>query len=464
MLTPFFFPLGSRFSFFVIKGNTLTNSFNLPQYVWSMLIFLFGQYPSGLAQQAYSTYITGNPADTMTQAGGGICLMGGATEQDDAMRWFLAQANGGDVLILRTSGADGYNDYFYSELGVSIHSAETIIFHEPSAAYSAYIHQRIQEAEAIWLAGGDQWDYVQYWRGTPIDSLINAGLAERALTIGGTSAGMAVLGDIYFSAAKGTVRSVEALQAPLSPEVAVDTAAFLRIPQLNQVITDTHYDNPDRRGRHVAFLARSLQMGKTSVRGIGCDEYTAVCISPNGIARVYGSWPTYDDYAYFIRPNCALPDRRPETITTGQPLTWTHQRAALQAYRVPGTKKGTHYFDLNNWQDGAGGSWQYWFVDRGLFGTRPASAPSCVTTKTVAASFPAPQVYPNPSSSGQFIFSFAEKDKATVMATDLHGRRLPVTVQYLGRQIRVSLPEYFQGMALLHLSWDDQLQVYRLIK
>ena len=46
--------------------------------------------------------------------------MGGATEDDNAMKWFLEQANGGDVLILRTSGSDGYNQYFYSQLGISV--------------------------------------------------------------------------------------------------------------------------------------------------------------------------------------------------------------------------------------------------------------------------------------------------------------------------------------------------------
>jgi hypothetical protein len=43
----------------------------------------------------------------------GTVLMGGASENDNAMRWFLERAGGGDVLVLRTSGEDGYNDYFF---------------------------------------------------------------------------------------------------------------------------------------------------------------------------------------------------------------------------------------------------------------------------------------------------------------------------------------------------------------
>ena len=99
--------------------------------------------------------------------------MGGASENDNAMAWFLQQANGGDILVLRASGSDGYNDYLYEDLGVTVNSVETIKFNSASAASDPYIHQRIQQAEGIWFAGGDQWDYVSYWRETAVDSLIN---------------------------------------------------------------------------------------------------------------------------------------------------------------------------------------------------------------------------------------------------------------------------------------------------
>ena len=44
------------------------------------------------------------------------------------------------------------------------------------------------------------------------------------------------------------------------------------------VITDTHYDDPDRKGRHVVFLSRILNDYATIGKGIACDEYTAVCM------------------------------------------------------------------------------------------------------------------------------------------------------------------------------------------
>ena len=41
----------------------------------------------------------------------------------------------------------------------------------------------------------------------------------------------------------------------------------------------------------------------------------------------------------------------------------------MEAYRVPGNKKGDNYFDLKTWRTGLGGKWFFWYVNRGLFGT-----------------------------------------------------------------------------------------------
>ena len=77
--------------------------------------------------QSYTEYFTGNANDVNTNHEFGVCLMGGASENDNAMIWFLNKANGGDDVVLRASGSDGYNDYFYSDLGVSINSVTTFV-------------------------------------------------------------------------------------------------------------------------------------------------------------------------------------------------------------------------------------------------------------------------------------------------------------------------------------------------
>jgi hypothetical protein len=77
----------------------------------SKLIFIILLLPFLTFGQNYTSYFTGNATNFDTTTNGGICLMGGSTEDDEAMKWFLNKANGGDVLVIRASGSNGYNSY-----------------------------------------------------------------------------------------------------------------------------------------------------------------------------------------------------------------------------------------------------------------------------------------------------------------------------------------------------------------
>lgn len=333
---------------------------------------------AGLFAQSYTSWFTGNAVDAIVAPLGGTCMMGGASEFDPAMEWFLERANGGDVLVLRASGSDGYNAYMYSDLG-GVNSVETIRFNNASAASDPYVAERIQKAEAIWFAGGDQWNYVNYWRNTAVMSLINDAIAQRNIAIGGTSAGMAILGGCYFSAQQGSVTSATALADPFAPDMTVDCAHFLNVPFLAHTITDTHYDNPDRRGRQFAFLSRMVQQGDSMAYGIACNEYVAVCIAPDGIAHVFGEYPEYQEFAYFLQVNCMSPVS-PEVCQAGMPLTWNRNAMAVKAYKVPGLAGGDNWFDLNDHLGGQGGTWENWSAVAGNFTTQLGDAPPCGPT------------------------------------------------------------------------------------
>ena len=336
-----------------------------------LLVSFFSQ------SQNYTSYFTGNSADLVTQPTGGICLMGGASEHDEAMKWFLQQSNGGDVLVIRATGSNGYNDYMFNQLGITINSVETIVFNNANASSDAYVIDKIKKAEAIWIAGGDQWTYTSYWRNTAVDSLINKGISERNIVIGGTSAGMAIQGSHYFSAETGTVTSAQALNNPYNSLMTVSNEPFIVNQHLTNVITDTHYDNPDRKGRHVAFIARALQDEQTQIRGIACNEYTAVCIDVNGICRVYGDYPNYPEHAYFIQANCEIINNVPEVCLASTPLTWNQGGAALKVYKANGTNNGSQTFDLNDWKTGTGGTWEDWSVNNGVLTQVASTEASC---------------------------------------------------------------------------------------
>lgn len=344
--------------------KTLTITFLLILSACSSENNLQNSVPQTPEVKNYLSYFTGNKVDKITAPEGGICLMGGAVENDEAMKWFLKRAAGGDVLILRTSGSDGYNSYLYTSLGIAVNSVETIVFKNAEAKSNKYILEKINNAEAIWFAGGDQWEYISYWRNTPISEAVNKAIKRKAV-VGGTSAGMAIQGSFYFSAQNGTITSQEALINPFDNKMTVSNDLFLDNAILKDVITDTHYDNPDRKGRHVTFLARIIKDYKVQAKGIACDEYTSVCIDENGIARVFGNYPSKEDVAYFIVPNTEIPDNRPEVCKPNNPLEWNQGKAAINVYEIKGTSTGSNTFNLNNWKDGKGGIWKKWFVESG---------------------------------------------------------------------------------------------------
>lgn len=331
-----------------------------------------------VSAQQYTSYFTGNDEDLETNPRGGICLMGGSRENAEAMKWFLERAEGGDVVVLRASGSDGYNAFMYEELGVKVNSVTSFVFHDRSASYDSVVIEKIKNAEAIWIAGGNQWNYVRFWRGSPVDSLINVGIKNKNIVIGGTSAGMAILGGYYFSAENNSITSPEAIANPLESRMTVDSTPFIKVDYMHNVITDTHYDERDRRGRHIAFLAKILMQDHHIGFGIACNERTAVCIDETGKAYVFGTYPDFETIAYFIQPNCSVKNNVPEKYESGQPLEWNHDGEALKVYAIKGTSEGENYFDLTHWKAGEGGSWESWSVHHGRVESKASEPISCL--------------------------------------------------------------------------------------
>lgn len=392
--------------------------------------------------QGYTSYFTGNPINVSPTTEYGVCLMGGATENDNAMTWLLEKANGGDVVVLRSSGSNGYNDYLYSDLGVTVNSVETLVITSVAGATNPYVLDKVSKAEMIWFAGGDQWNYVSYFKDNALETLLNNHVNVKNAPIGGTSAGMAILGGRYFSAQNGTVTSAQAMANPYASNVTLGgysgttlpTTDFLNVPFLSNILTDTHYDNPDRRGRHVAFLARFFPI--TLVKGIASNEYVAVCIESNGIAKVYGDYPNYNEFAYFIEPNCFWPNQV-ENCQSGQPLTWSFGGQALKVYKVPGTMNGSNYFDLSNgWQNGGvGGSWEHWSVANGVFASVAGSPQNCALSNSnfENESF---TLFPNPVENilyveGLFNFNFEVYDSLGKKVLDSNSNSNTIDVSSL---------------------------------
>jgi cyanophycinase-like exopeptidase len=311
---------------------------------------------TGTGDTAYRYFVTGNPDDVETPTRGLWVMQGGGDDVDANYIRMGEFAGGGDFVVLRASGADDYNDYIFSLCNCD--SVETIVFSGRDAAFDSFVLGRLRAAEAIFIAGGDQSNYVRFWKDTPVMDAINAHAAKPA-PIGGTSAGMAVLGEFTYAAMTTESLTTEhALSNPYHHDLTLERD-FLHLPGLENILTDQHLIEHDRIGRTVTMLARLVQDGWTlQGRSIASDRETAVHIDPeNGTASVHATAEHETPYTYFIRTNS-----EPAECRSGAPLT-IHD---ISVYRVsPG---GT--FDLESWTGSGGIAYEFNVEEGKLSSTR----------------------------------------------------------------------------------------------
>ena len=232
-------------------------------------------------------------------------IMGGGPDVDQAFQWMIQRAGikpgtGGRLVIIRARGTEAYNPYIYysdasggtstlppvnqdgwvggAYLGLS--SVETLVIPDINAANNEVVNKIVARANVVFIAGGDQSDYIKYWKNTQLDWTLQA-LNSNKVPIGGTSAGLAVLGQFDFAALQGTVTSSQALSNPFNRYMTLDptpqtlrsttptfTAGGFLVPSpLFNTILDAHFDERDRMGRLVTFVSRFIG----PYNGAGCS-------------------------------------------------------------------------------------------------------------------------------------------------------------------------------------------------
>jgi cyanophycinase-like exopeptidase len=68
-----------------------------------------------------------------------------------------------------------------------------------AAAEDPFGAATIREAEAVFIAGGDQANYINFWMGAHVQQALNDAIS-RNIPVGGMSAGIAVQGEFVYSA------------------------------------------------------------------------------------------------------------------------------------------------------------------------------------------------------------------------------------------------------------------------
>lgn len=268
------------------------------------------------AAAPYQYFRIGAKTDVHVHPQAGYALMGGGTDIDEAFRWLCSHADGGDFLILRASGTDDYNPYIQPLC--HLNSVATLIIPTRAAANDPFVARTITNAAALFISGGDQGKYIGNWAHSPVETALRDAV-KRGVPIGGTSAGLAVLGQYIYSAQNDRpddkdLASGKALADPFYRQVVI-APDLLGIPILRGIITDTHFDTRHREGRLLVFMARILASGQTqTIRALAVDERNAVLVDPDGHAQVVGK---KDGEADLYEAS-----GQPRQCAPGQPLTF----------------------------------------------------------------------------------------------------------------------------------------------
>lgn len=348
-----------------------------------------GESPPAESANSYTYFAVGHPekiVDVQPPVEPSTVIMGGGPDVDSAFKWMIERAGvrpgtGGRFVIIRATGTEAYNPYIYysddklttspvaapewvggASMGLS--SVETLVIPDRDAANSAFVNDVVGRAHAVFIAGGDQSDYIRYWKNTALHTTLD-GLMRRNVPIGGTSAGLAVLGQFDFSAMVDGVLTSEAFADPYNEFMTLDpdplslTGGFLTPPAFRNAILDSHLNTRDRMGRMLTFVSRLvapvgttgctggiLSAGTSALNGaraIGVGVETALLVQGDGHQtpytgrRVTNSYSTEADNAvYFVRPLQAA-----TVCSPGKPLT------ALQ-FEIR-KLNGDGVFNLSDW-------------------------------------------------------------------------------------------------------------------
>lgn len=224
---------------------------------------------------------------------GSLLLVGGGREDyngwsDEPYGWFVQQADSGKIVNIDVDEASDWYSGYFGVLGAD-DSSHKLRIATRDAANDSDIYNQLVTARGIFIEGGDQWEYVETWKGTLVEDAIHA-VFQSGGTIGGTSAGLAILGEVAFDAKYGTAYPDYAAYDPYYNRIHFEDD-FLDI--LPGVLTDTHFQERGRLGRLVPMLARRIiDYGDTDIVGIGVDAQSVFCIGPDLVGTAYGGTVT----------------------------------------------------------------------------------------------------------------------------------------------------------------------------
>ncbi|MGC3944612.1 MAG: T9SS type A sorting domain-containing protein [Chryseolinea sp.] len=227
-------------------------------------------------------------APSLSAAQGSLVMIGGGSEaiggwSDEPYQWIVDHAANKRVAVISYADEDNWIPDYFISLGASV--ATNIKISSRSVADLQSTYDNLMTYDAFFFKGGDQSIYYKQYKGTrtfqaAIDKFNAGGV------MAGTSAGMAILSGVVYTAENDSAYPDETLSNIYDKRITLANDFF---PFLPGYLADSHFTERGRVGRLLPFLARWYYDRSDHIAGIGVDDRTALCIDVDRRGEVFGT-------------------------------------------------------------------------------------------------------------------------------------------------------------------------------
>ncbi|MBL0745274.1 T9SS type A sorting domain-containing protein [Chryseolinea lacunae] len=225
---------------------------------------------------------------TVSLGQGKLVLVGGGSEEeggwsDTPYAWIVSEAANKKVAVISYTDEDNFIPDYFISLGAA--EARNIKIDTRAVADLQATYDALMTYDAFFFKGGDQSQYYTLYKDTKtMQAVIDKFGAGGVMS--GTSAGMAILSKVFYTAVKGSVYPDEALQDVFGKDM---TLADDFLPLFPGFLFDTHFTERGRMGRLMPLMARWFLDHGELLTGIGVDDRTAMCIDAAKTGEVFGT-------------------------------------------------------------------------------------------------------------------------------------------------------------------------------
>jgi cyanophycinase len=228
--------------------------------------------------------------NVLSAQNGKLLLVGGGGEEEGGWSnppytWAINNSVNKKVAVISFTTQTTWLPNYFLSLGAVAAKNFTI---DASNANLQSTYDSLMNYDVFFIKGGDQYNYYSVYKNTFTQNAIQDKFNSGGV-IAGTSAGMAILSNIFFTAENGTVYPEEVLENINNTYMTLNDDFLNLFPGY---IFDTHFVERARLPRLMGFLAKWKQDRGEAINGIGVDDRTALAIyTHDGIkkGKVFGT-------------------------------------------------------------------------------------------------------------------------------------------------------------------------------